>query len=84
MARRRQVLMDVKSAVALDGSEDVFRYTIGKGPAGIEREAYCAGWLVVDFWTRHGLSYAEIARIPEAQAPGRVSAAIDGLLDEGF
>lgn len=83
-ARRRQILLDVKSALASDRSEDVFRFTIGKGPAGVEREAYYAGWLVVDYWTRHGLSYAEIARIPEAQAPGRVSAAIDGLLAEGF
>lgn len=83
-ARRREILLDVKSALASSGSEDVFRYTIGKGPAGVEREAYYAGWLVVDYWTRHGLTYAEIARIPEAQAPARVSAAIDGLLSEGF
>lgn len=83
-ARRRQILLDVKSALASDKSEDVFRYTIGKGPAGVEREAYYAGWLVVDYWTRHGLSYAEIVRIPEAQAPARVSAAIDGLLAEGY
>ena len=83
-SRRRQILLDVKSAVASAKSEDVFRYTIGKGPAGVEREAYYAGWLVVDYWTRHGLSYAEVARIPETQAPARVSAAIDGLLAEGF
>lgn len=83
-SKRRQILLDVKSAVASDKSEDIFRYTIGKGPAGVEREAYYAGWLVVDYWTRHGLTYADIARIQEAQAPARVSAAIDGLLAEGF
>lgn len=81
-SRRAAILADVRSALASDKSEDVFRYTIGKGPVGVEREGYYTGWLVIDYWTRHGMSYARIARIPEAEAPARVAAAIDGLLAE--
>jgi len=46
--------------------------TIGPGPAGLEREAYYAGWLVVGDWLAHGMSFSEIARIPEKEMPHRV------------
>ncbi len=81
--QRRAILTDVKSALASDRSDDVMRYTMGVGPTGVDREAYYAGWVVVDYWRRHGLSFADIARIPEAQAPARVSAAIDAILAGG-
>ena len=45
------------------------RFTMGKGPSGLEREAYYAGWLVVGYWLEHGTTFAEIARIPEAEMP---------------
>jgi hypothetical protein len=79
-SRRSEILKDVKAVAASDKGEDVMRYTMGKGPSGIEGEAYYAGWLVVGYWLDHGLSFAEIARIPEAQMPVRVSDAIDRLL----
>ncbi|ATQ42026.1 hypothetical protein [Caulobacter mirabilis] len=79
-AKRRQILADVRDAAALSGSDDVHRFTIGKGPAGIEREAYYAGWVVVGALHDQGLSWAQIARIPEADAPARLAAAIDALL----
>ncbi len=81
--QRSAILTDVKSALASNKSDDLLRFTMGAGPTGLDREAYYAGWVVVDYWTRHGLSFADIARIPEAQAPGRVGAAIDAILAGG-
>jgi hypothetical protein len=75
-----QILRDVRSVLSSTDSKDVFRYTMGTAGAGIDREAYYAGWLVVDYWLHHGMSYADIARIPENAAPERVGAAIDALL----
>lgn len=77
---RLRILNDVREAAASDKSEDVMRFTMGKGPSGIEREAYYAGWTVVDHWHRHGMSYAQIARIPEAEAPARIGEAITEIL----
>jgi hypothetical protein len=65
-----------------DKSEDVMRFTMGTGPAGVEREAYYAGWLVVGHWLRQGMTPAEIARIRERDAPTRVAAAITQMLSE--
>jgi hypothetical protein len=78
--KRVAILKDVQGALGSDKADDVMRYTIGKGQAGIEREAYYAGWLVVGYWLDHGMSFADIARIPEAQMPARVGEAIAKLL----
>lgn len=77
---RLAILRDVRSALDSSKSDDVFRYTMGVGPAGIDREAYYAGWLVVGYWLKHGLTYCDIARIPEADAPMRVRKALDALI----
>lgn len=77
-----QILRDVKTALRSDKSSDVMRFTMGVGPSGIDREAYYAGWKVVGYWLSHGLTYADIARIPEADAPARVGAAIEAILKE--
>ena len=50
------------------------------GPSGVDREAYYAGWLIVDYWLKHGRAFADIARIPEADAPTEVGRAIDAML----
>jgi hypothetical protein len=66
--------------VESDKSEDVIRFTMGKGPSGIEREAYYAGWAVVGYWLEHRMTFAEIARIPGKEMPRRVGETIDTLL----
>ena len=47
-----------------------------KGPSGLELEAYYVGWLVVGYWLDRGMTFAEIARIPEADMPARVNDAL--------
>ena len=77
---RNGILQDVRTAIHSDKSEDVMRFTIGKGPSGIEREAYYAGWVVVGYWLDHGMTFADIARIPEKEMPRRVAEVIDALV----
>ena len=78
--KRTAILTDVLGALNSNSSADVMRYTFEVGPGGIEREAYYAGWVVVGYWLAHGMSYTDIARIPEDQMPARVGAAIETLL----
>ena len=77
--RRPRILSDIRKVVRSSTSDDVLKFTMGTGPAGIDREAYYAGWVVVGYWLAHGLNYGEIARIPESEAPERVARAIDAI-----
>jgi hypothetical protein len=81
-SKRIAILKDVQGVLSSKAADDVMRYTIGKGQAGIEREAYYAGWLVVGYWLEHGMSFADIARIAESDMPDRVGEAIQKLLAE--
>lgn len=81
--KRREILADVGNAAASSDSDDVMRFTMGRGPSGIDREAYYVGWVVTDYWLHHGRSFADIARIPESQAPDEVRNAIDAILRSG-
>jgi len=77
---RRAILLDVRLSLRSDASGDVMRFTMGHGQLGIDREAYYAGWLVVGAWLGQGRSLADIARVPERDAPAAVESAIDALL----
>jgi hypothetical protein len=61
-------------------SDTVFRFTMGSGATGLEREAYLAGWLVVGEWLTRGQSLAEIARIPADAMSGVVRETMLALL----
>ena len=77
---RVEILRGIRPFLVSDKPEDIERFTFGPGPAGFEREGYYAGWLVVGHWLAHGMSFGEIARIPENDMPKRVAAEIDTLL----
>lgn len=80
-AKQRVVLEELKGKLALSDSDAVSSVTIGKAPkAGLEREAYCGGWRVVQRMRDDGMSLADVARIPEADMPARVGKVIDELL----
>jgi hypothetical protein len=44
--RKAEILKDLRSFLTSDKPDDIERFTIGPGPAGLEREAYFARWLV--------------------------------------
>lgn len=78
--RREAILEGILPALEAEDSETVFRYTIGTGPGGVEREAYAAGWWVIDHLRRSGMSLAEIARVSEQDMPGLARRAIREML----
>lgn len=78
--RRREILLGILPYLDSAKSEDVMLFTIGHGATGLEREAYYAGWEVVGYLLEHGISFAEIARIPEKDMPARVAEALNALL----
>ncbi|MGZ3276362.1 MAG: hypothetical protein ACXU8Z_21575 [Caulobacteraceae bacterium] len=80
-AKDRAILMVLREKLARSDSETVASVTILKGPkAGIEREAYYGGWRVVERMRANGMTFAQIARIPEAEMPARVGEVLDQLL----
>lgn len=78
--KRRGILQAILPALEAKDGDTVFRFTMGKGPNGFEREAYAAGWWVIEHLRRQGMSLAEIARIPEAEMPAVARRAIEQML----
>jgi hypothetical protein len=50
---------------------------MGQGTTGTEREAYVAGWLVVDALLRQGRTLPELARVRPDDMPALVRNAIE-------
>ena len=71
-ARRQEILKGIRGKLDSDASEDVMRFTMGKGTTGLEREAYYAGWEVVGYWRTHGDALSRKSRaFPKRTCPGK-------------
>lgn len=79
-ALKRDVLQGMLPLLAKADGETVFRFTMGQGTTGFDRESYAAGWWVVEHLRGQGMTLAQIARIPEAQMPATVERAINQML----
>lgn len=80
MAKSRDILAGILPELERADSESVFRFTMGQGSTGTEREAYLAGWLVVGELLYRGRTFPELAHVPEAQIPPLVRTTIEQLL----
>lgn len=78
--RKAEILKGVVPALSAKDGETVFRFTMGTGPTGMQREAYAAGWFVIDHLRGKGMTLAQIARIAEAEMPATVQRAIEEML----
>lgn len=74
--RHAPVLRGIVPDLAKKDGQTVFKYTMGSGNTGLEREAYYAGWVVVEHLRAKGRSLESLARIPEAEMPKVVGDAI--------
>lgn len=74
-----QVLDAIEPVLDAKDNDTVFRFTMGRGSTGLDREAYLAGWVVVGELLRGGRSLADIAHVPAAGMPTLVREAIANL-----
>ena len=63
-AKRHDILAAIEPQLDANDGPTLFKYTMGQGSTGREREAYIAGWMVVDHMLKHHATLAELARVP--------------------
>jgi hypothetical protein len=72
-AKQSLILADIAPHIAESNSSAVMRFTMGTGGAGLEREAYYTGWIVIGDLLQHGWTYSRLARVTDDQMPRIVS-----------
>jgi hypothetical protein len=77
--KRIEILIDLDPNLSSDSPDAVMRYTMGKGGAGVEREAYYAGWLVVGEMLKSGYTFRQLARMDESAIQSSVDTTIKAL-----
>jgi len=64
-AKQDAVLKGIAADLANSGQEIGMKYTFGQGNTGMQREAYCAAWIVMGKLIASGKTLPELARVPE-------------------
>ena len=80
LPKRKAILSGLRPHLGTSDAQTVFKYTMGQGSQGLEREAYFAGWLVVGRLLEQGKTFPQLARVPEDQMPRLVEAAMAELI----
>ena len=81
--KRSEILADVAPHLADSDPETVMRYTMGTAGAGVEREAYFSGWLVIGELLQHGWTFHRLARESDADMQGIVAESLARLQKQG-
>lgn len=79
MAKAPLILKGLEPMLEASDSDTVFRFTMGQGTTGTEREAYVAGWVVIDELLRQGRTLPELARVRSEDMPALVRGAIASI-----
>jgi hypothetical protein len=77
-AKKDAVLKGIAADLATSGRDVAMKYTFGQGNTGMQREAYCAAWIVMGKLLASGRTFPELARIPETKMVETIRAAIAG------
>ncbi len=78
-SKRSEILADIAPHLEQSDAKAVMRYTMGTGGAGVEREAYYAGWLVIGDLLDHGWAFPQLARVKDAEMASAVKTSLDRL-----
>lgn len=57
----------IREYISNDDSEILYRYTMGTGSTGLEREAYYVGWIIVGKALNDGYSYFDLMTLNEVE-----------------
>jgi hypothetical protein len=75
-AKKDAVLKGIAADLDKSGHEIAMKYTFGQGNNGMQREAYCAAWIVMGKLIDSGKTLPELARIPEDKMIDAIRAAM--------
>jgi hypothetical protein len=64
-AKKDVVLKGIAADLDKSGHEIAMKYTFGRGNNDMQREAYCAAWIVMGKLVASGKTLPELARVPE-------------------
>lgn len=80
-ARDRQILSGIRSDLTESSVEALHRFQLGTGTAGLNREAYYAGWRAVGALLGKGFTLSQLARIKEDELPPLVDRVLQELTE---
>jgi hypothetical protein len=79
-SKRDAILRGVRAHLAEDSVATVERFTFGQGSAGLPREAYYAGWVLVGTLLDEGMSMHEIATMRPEELTALLTRTIDRIV----
>ncbi|MUV38814.1 hypothetical protein JNUCC1_02685 [Lentibacillus sp. JNUCC-1] len=68
-SKRNDILKGILPYLEDSTSESLFKFTFGMGTTDTEREAYFAGWEIVNGLLEEGVTFREIASVQEDEMP---------------
>lgn len=77
---RETILKGVVPFLEDSTSEAAFKFTMGNGASGFEREAYFAGWEFVKKLLENGVTFEQIAKTQEKDIPSFVKQNFEGVI----
>jgi len=81
-ANRVRVMKGILPYLNDSGPSVATRFTFGSGTTGMDRELYCAGWLVVGHMLAAGKTFPQLARTPEGSMVREVAGKMSPYADE--
>jgi hypothetical protein len=78
-AHKDAIIKAIRPDLAKSGAAIVNKYVFGHGNTGMKREAYCAAWFVMGHMLKSGMTFPELARIPEGKMVTTVRKAIASM-----
>jgi hypothetical protein len=83
LARRADILAAITPLLDASDGPTLFRFTMGQGATGREREAYLAAWLVMGALLKQGRTLPDLVRLPADAIVPLVRETLGGLKPEG-
>lgn len=80
--KHSEIVHAMQSELFHSDSDTLYKYTMGSGNTGIEREAYYVGWNIVGKLLQEGYSFSELMRLNEKEVDSLVGHCFVRLLDD--
>jgi len=74
-----EVLSEMRDHLNDEGAQAVSKFTFAKGPAGLDRDVYCAGWIVVGNLLQSGYAYHDLAAMHRDNAAALIVKEFDKM-----